>query len=381
MLSTKSSKTFSIYDSLHSFYNKRPLGKPFFNRIEFRTQTDEFRIDQQEYTLRLRTSNPLNNKYQNKINQVEQEELLLSKGARLAENLYQKYKVIGKYESLLFKVQNLKEQKLLYGKLVSYYKDLIVLPGKSNIENLYEYSLKLSKAESELADGEFELNLLQSEIFSDSVPKVNLPNPLEIKSIKHFVDHYTPGKESIESSALNLDLLKSELELEQKRSNDNKLLDHIQIQYQSDPKDLVQKKLSLGLGLRIPYLIANKYQKEEFQIKSFNSRIEKAEQEEKLAVRIKSIVSKIDRIDHAIDNLLAQRSSISRLFNTDSLINLGFADAKLILEIKLQENRMSQNILELHTEAIESFIDFLYYTDHFYNQPDTYYLTIPFQKL
>jgi len=138
---------------------------------------------------------------------------------------------------------------------------------------------------------------------------------------------------------------------------------------------------SLGLGLRIPYLIANKYQKEEFQIKSFNSRIEKAEQEEKLAVRIKSIVSKIDRIDHAIDNLLAQRSSISRLFNTDSLINLGFADAKLILEIKLQENRMSQNILELHTEAIESFIDFLYYTDHFYNQPDTYYLTIPFQKL
>lgn len=381
LLSTKSSRTFSIYDSLHSFYNKHPLGKPFFSRIEFRTQTDEFRIDQQEYTLRLRTSNPLNNKYQNKINQVEQEELRLTKGARLAENLYRKYKVIGKYESLILKIQNLKEQKLLYGKLVSYYKDLIVLPGKNNIENLYEYSLKLSKADSELADDEFELNLLQSEIFSDSVPSVNLPIPLDIKSIQHFVNHYTPVIEPIESSALNLDLLKSELELKQKRSNDNKLLDHIQIQYQSDPKDLIQKKLSLGLGLRIPYLIANTYQKEEFQIKSFNTRIEKAEQEEKLAVRIKSIVSKIDRIDHAIDNLQAQRSSISRLFNTDSLVNLGFADAKLILEIKLQENRMSQNILELHSDAIEFFIDFLYYTDHFYNQPDTYYLTIPFQKL
>lgn len=381
LLSSNGSNVFGLYDSLSGFYKKNPLGKPYINRIEFRTQTDEFRLDRQEYTLRLRTSNPFNNSFQNKINQLEQSKIEFLKGAQFADKLYLKYKVISKFETLKSKIKYLDEEKLLNQKLVLLYKEAIFFQGKEDLEKYYESTLKLNKAESEIADAKFEYDQLQSEIFADKTHVDAMTKSLNIIVINKYINEYREQNTGFENELINSEISKSKLELDQKRSNDNKILDHIQLQYQSDPKDIIEKKLSLGVGIRIPQLIANRYQKEEYQLNLFKLKIEKEEYEDKKANRIGTLKTKINRLNNLNEFLISQTNAMNTLYNTDSLLTKGFYDAELLLQVKLQENRAKQQIDDLNSEAINLFIDFLYYTDHFYFQPKYYYLTIPFQEM
>ncbi len=381
LLSSTRTGTQHLFDSLLVIYHQDPLHKPIFNRIELRTKTNEFRLDQQQYTLRISTSDFLYNHFQTKINRLEQYSTELEKKEQLSNMLYIKYKSIGKYEVLRVKLQQLKEQKSLLENLVQFHKDPLVRQTKDNLEKYYEANIKLNKAQLEFADTEYELSQLKSELLnanSGFESKLKIP---DIATIKGYITEFKEPREYIEDERLKTEISKSEIEMKQKSSGNNRLLQYFQFEYQSDPKDLLNKKLSLGIGLRIPYLISQKYLTEDHRIKSLKLKIEEEELKEKKMLRLASIKNKITLLFNSFEFLQKQIQHVNTVYNTDSLLTLGYTNAELLIEIKLQENKMHQQMHELHMEAINLFIDFLYLTGHFYREPELYYLSFPFQKL
>ncbi|MGB5023984.1 MAG: hypothetical protein WBO44_01485, partial [Saprospiraceae bacterium] len=100
-LKSKNTKTEQVIDSIINFYNTSRLHKPFISRLSLRTETDEFKLNRQEYSLRAQTNSISYNKYQNKINKLEQEEWEIKKKILNTGQLYKKYKVVTKLLGVL----------------------------------------------------------------------------------------------------------------------------------------------------------------------------------------------------------------------------------------------------------------------------------------
>jgi hypothetical protein len=381
LLSTQQITSIIQYDSLKEIYSDNPLHRPLIDRIEFRSETNEFRLDRQEYLLRLRTTNPLYNYNQSKLNKLSVHKIDLMKREELAANLYYKYKNIAKYESLKSEIEVIKEQKSILEKLIYYHKIIVQNPDKLSLEKLYDTNIKLSNIDLELSVVQFEFEQLQLEIFGDKKSGMVSGILPSIQSILEYTLQFNLNIKSIEKELLALKLESSRLEMIQNKANENKLLEHIQVQYQSDPENLLKENLSIGVGIRIPYIIKHNYLTDEYKIEQLKLRIEESEVSENKLIRVSNIKNKIELHSKTDKFIQEQIKNLSSRFNTDSLLRTGYSDTELLLEIKLQESKLRQKKGELQSEAMLQFVDFLYYTDHFAKQPDWYYLTIPFAKL
>ncbi len=371
----------SVFTTWSEYYSGSILTRPLINRIELRSETREFRIDKQEYTFRVSTSSPLFNSYQKKINKIETQNIDLLRRSNYAYEIYQKYKLIGKIENLKLKIINLKSELDILGSLIQVNKNPVLNLSKFNYESYYNSLIKYNKVEFELSESQFEYEQLAKEVIgstSSTQPNIIIAS---IHSIYEYVSSYTPEDISIEDSINYNDLEISRLEMNQRQTNENKLLDHVQLRYQSDPEELLNRKLSLGIGLRIPGLIKNKYLTDEYKIKSIKATLNHLSSRDKNHEKINEITLKLESLKHQFEFISKQQLSLSEKFKSEEIFKSNPSDFDILLEIKLQNINHTKIINQINAECLMLFVDFLYLTDHFSSQSNLFYLSLPFSFL
>lgn len=375
------SRTAIIQDSLLSFLSTHDFHKPFVSRIELRTQSDEFRLDQQEYTLRIRTSDPFNNKYQNSINFWDREKINLKVKEKQVELFYTKHHIIAQYESLKQHLQIRQSKHQLLSKLLLIYKDYLLHHGNTDLERYFETDIKIKNLELKISETNYRINQFEKILFKGNPIVPNLAILPSLEQIQNFVTAMGGTRAAIGSEIFECELNTSKLKLDQEISNANRILDHIQIQYQSDPDELLNKKLSIGVGLRISQILSKSYLYEKYERDLLTLKLEQAENENKLNTKLQSIVHRIANLRNNGKMLQDQLIYLQKTYNIDSLANRGDQDLSLSLKIKLQENDYLEQIEDAREEGLYLFLDYLYYQGYFYQHPDEYCLTLPFLKL
>jgi hypothetical protein len=372
----------SVYNNMAAYYSSNILGRPFINRIEFRSETRDFRMDRQEYTLRLSTSNPAFNMYQKSINQLEKTKIDLFRISALADEIYTRYKKIGRLETLYKRILNYRSELELLDKLIQLNKSNVIHLTKESLENYYGSIIKYNNIELELEEDQFEYRQLVNEILPGKDSVLHVHAIADLNEIYNYITNFTSSKKVfLEDSINQIEHQVNRLEFNQRKSNENKILDHFQLRYQSDPEEMLNRNLSIGIGLRIPGLIKHNYLMEEYQLKVYKASLNQTQFNKKYFDKLSTLQKNISKLKHQYEIISLHQDKLSQKFTSDQFLKSGNLDLSLVLEMKLQINSYQKKVNTLNAEALEILIEFLYLTDHFTDKNTLFYLSLPFNKM
>ncbi|MBK8955582.1 MAG: hypothetical protein IPM34_08505 [Saprospiraceae bacterium] len=372
------SSTDSIYSNFIHDMERMDFRKPLFRQLEFRTETNEFRIDRQEYIFRLSFQNLKDNAYSGKIYATElqlyEQEYVHCKSKMLAE----KYdRIVEFYKTMEF----LNYYKTSLAQYESFYNTYAMrLHEKTDyIKTLAKIELKITVYQLESSKLEMELQNMARDISPDATPEESKPE-IQIAELTHFLesDHTLIFKEA---GIADLQQQVEQLKFKQKKSASNQLLDFIQTRFADDPEDPIKEKASVGLGLKIPYVIRNQHLSEDYRFKTQRIRWE-TEQKRQEWLRELSILKSelLNSCKHYL-NFENKLQSLNHKYALKGLLEAQVLDAEDIADLRIEIQMLNIQQLKSKYEILAKYIQYLHLSGHFINNPNLYYLSLPFKNL
>lgn len=332
--------------------------------VQLRTETRDFDFKQQEYSLRLRPANRKISRSQQRIVAMEntkhsvdltelKEEILLESllaWVRLKITSDEKKISQNRLKNITDQIQLVQRQ--LPNKSEEIYKLSVLLKDKHNI------LLDISECEAAIRWIKDEYNLKSDSL--DFSSWINLEG-LE-KNINTLEIQYTQGKEKgrdYQASQEKEKQLKEELRLEKLKTN--RFFDYAQVKYIGPHENLLQERVSVGMGFQLDRPNSRKLKQEELRAElDFLDRSKNLEQqlyEKKFTKQIfdlssnlskyNSLVKLRDSNEDLLHNFERNLTSASEI----SLILTALKSKELILSIKLEllelENTIHEEYLEL----------------------------------
>ncbi|MBK9107961.1 MAG: hypothetical protein IPM92_06150 [Saprospiraceae bacterium] len=371
--------TDSLFNSFQQQTMKMDFRKPIFKQLDFRTESHDFKLNQQEYLLRLSFQNNSENKYSSQIYSTKKE---------ILEKEYSKWKaklLLDKYYSLLEGYKSL-ECLAAYKSALQQY-EIMYKTYMIRLQENTQLLKPLAKIEIKIATYENDLIKLESDYqhskkllhFDDHFILLN-PIVLQTSDIIEFVEN--------DKTALSYDdtiyILQQDIEQLQykiKKSAGNQILDFIQAKYTADPESLLQEKASIGIGLKIPYIIRNNYLNEDYDFNKLKiqwsaelNRQEYVQEVWKLKVELVNKCKQQLGLEERISKLEAK-------YNLAKLMETSILDPEDIVDIRLEINMLNIHQIKSKFEILHEYIQYLHKSGHFLINPDLNYLTLPFRKL
>ena len=352
---------------LYPIYFKSPL----IDEAEFRTQTNEFDLQQQEYTLRLSGNSKNIRKYQDAIYQDLKAEYffeLAQTQEDLIGDLYEQY--LEHYFDL--EKLNLRKQ------ILPIYDDMITVLSKENIDgdlsvtDLIEASRKRDKIEATINFASEQLNQ-NVDLKGSSAEELITVTEME-KQLSSLLMQVGNNDAAVEKFELNK--IEHQYQLE-KAERDNRW-DFAQIRYSGDPNDIWEEKVSIGLGFRFPHSSKNSLDMIELQL-------EKMIEEEKYnrrSIEFKTgVTQSYDDFLVQLNNYQASLSLIEKLKKYDELTKNIIPTSKReiidILSLNIDAIEEELNVLDAKEDLYDSYINVLKKMGVFATTPRTNYLSTP----
>ena len=229
------------------------------DQIEFRTEFNELDLEQTEYTLRVGFRNDKirrlrNQLYQMRLNFLENDYRYSVEDS--AESLYKNIVALhylGVKDSLylqntsLLEDKNNLEMELFQNDDRLNFNDILKINERNKNVQLLLFDARQSKSE-----------ILQSLLIEENNALFDKANWITISSIKEVINglkNKLINHPSLGLQADRINLLNQEYLLEE-NDKDN-ILDFVQLKYKIDDKEPIQKELSLGVAILIPYKRTN----------------------------------------------------------------------------------------------------------------------------
>ncbi len=221
---------------------------PWIEEIDFRTQTDDFNLRQQEYTVRLAPTTPRIRKAQQSLlahYYSEPDKDVVSSKLKESLTLYTDWLSLyflnqeGKLISELELIQS--DKKKVYSRLIGNYdidfKDLVDLEIDNTKLKEEQYKTKLESDQLKEMYGVSGYGFDYSDLIT--LEQIRLQVTALETTINEPNAEYLYAQEGI----------RKEIELEE--AEGNKVFDFLQLRYNSDPQDIFKEKFSVGLGFEL----------------------------------------------------------------------------------------------------------------------------------
>ena len=370
----------TLYDKKADFINDYPNKLPLLDRLQFRTQTDEFNLKNQDLTLRAN----LNGKKERAQQDVVEEAL---------KDVTQNERQIAIHDVLLQRYTNGINYYLLLQQQRLYEAQKVVLADKLNVlRQMAQYSTDFDltdyiKSEDESHSLELDmlelnhnLELIQDEIafqVKEEVVKLDTTNfirPTEIMQvIKTLPSTYKKHPVFAERYA-RLQQQVAEFKLE--GFERERILDYVQLKYGNKNDLAFYREFSIGVGLNIPLKKVN-------QIKVNEIKLEKLEDREKLAnleyyynQEIKAAKAKASLLWEQLGLLEKQYENSQANFSARQFEELGTSDPVAVLKIAESLQDRQQLIFEVKESLYAVYLDLLDLTGVISREPMKNYLQL-----
>lgn len=340
-----------LQKNLH-FLKESKQGLPLINSMEFRTETDEFDLSQQEYLLRLSFNNKKTRKIQNaltnnKINLYD----LKSKNIESLK-LSDRYELIIELHYLQKEISILNEEKILKEDKKSVYQKKLNNSADMNIDDLLKVNKDLLEIDLKL----LQLNLSKKNILKVLIPDFNRSDSLELissdwislekmsKTLRNIEElPYANFDVQLQNNQIHLE----KLSLEKQKAKSNQILDFVQLKYADKDNLQLQKEISLGVGINIPIKSSSRIKLNEAKLKLFDEQYK----QELLQVNLEKRISEYTILFHSLlkqYNFLQKQIKENKLEEIlENYKNMGSANPINLLQIKssiLDNHKTLQNI-------------------------------------
>ena len=273
---------------------------PILEDVEFRTETRDFDIKQQEYRVRLtpnsyRQREALRQLHQAQIIETETEELLF-----LHDYLEERYTLILQH----FFAENVlairRQQLLVFEDQLTVLRRSFNLP-RFNINDLIRAEEDKQEIEREILELEnvlrFTEQIFQRWTATAAIFKIDSTRFIELEQVMELARSISkPIENHVEFVEVKKELDRIYQEYRVQKSEDLTIVDYIELRYQKRNKnDVFREKFAIGAGFRLPY-------KNSSELDVMELKVEKLERENRLKLIEAEIVEDIKRIQQEMEN-------------------------------------------------------------------------------
>ena len=328
----------------------------WFEKLELRTETDEFSIPRQEYLIRVTPSTPAIRSAQKRLIQLNQADA----------NLYQQelQEEIAKLVlDDLIEIQQLKQKTALQAELKLILEDQQTLARRLlqdpdyNPRKLMDIEEDLFKLKLQMFEDDKNLERMGKGL---SFPQLKeLINIEEIaKSVALLIDQKSSYLED-EQSRLDQEILEAEIRLE--KAEKNRIIDFLQVRYQGPREDLLQERLSVSLGIEIPSSGSRKTKIRELNIEKWKSEQESQSKRQLLLMEIEKmaaeLLEKVSTWEFSNQLLQENLANFQKLEANSPQAEWKNPELLLFRKAQLVDRRL--DMLELEEGIYESYVDLL----------------------
>ena len=356
------------------------FSKPWLQRLELRTESNEFKLRQEEYLFRITFNNFLALKYPNQLQSIKKRQLQFEIREFQSNQLFQLYKQIHKLYELDTTIKILKIRIGLLQKLKSVY-NLQISERQESVEDYIQTEIELSEADFKLVDLENQFKELNQRYNISASTEALLPKLPDLENLYYYAEHQIIPQNP-DSIKLHFQMQKEELEYNQKKAESNQVLEYIQSRYNANPEDLFTEKFSVGIGIRIPYVISNKYLNAFYKLNVLQSDLKTQQQQKEWRLELSSLKSNMQtiatsnlRINAVTDSLYAKYPDAS---SKNGLLTI---DPSVALKADLKKQTLKIYQIKQYFEFLDKYLQYLHASGQLIIAPELYYLEWPISRI
>ncbi len=239
------------------YRSSHPLTVPWLDKLEFRTQTNDFNFKQQQYTLRFSPSDPAEFNYRKRLETVDEKLYRQLAQDALHDALAARYGVLVEYYWLEKQDTLFKEQQALHQKKTLYLESLFQHQLDAELKDLVQAYRKNEKIKQESGVLNDARNLAVQKSISHGgsgepiLDGFQWIQPAQIGALLSKDHDLIP----VSASYARLLQNQSQAELETLRLKEDgwNILEFLQARWRNNTNDeLIREKISLGASFRIP---------------------------------------------------------------------------------------------------------------------------------
>lgn len=322
---------------------------PWIEGVDFRTETRDWELLQQEYQLRIKPTTPKIRKYQKQAYQ----DLLME--LEMAKSQVQYIGLKKVYEDWLEKYFEHKEAILLES-TIKHYDDLIkvlsISDQKGEIDALEIIKIKMRKEELQL-----KINNLQKELSSQDIES-RLMTVEEIRGLTMTGAYVILNYPTMTADLFDLQKIENQYQLE--KAEKNQFFDFAQVTYRGPHNEVWQERINMSLAFRLPQSKRTNFDMIELQIEKLveQQKIEERklefENEQKLAY---------DNLQLAFDEYDERNKILSQLSKYDKILEDYTPRSKNeildLISLKMDAVDEKIDLIRLEENIYEEYLDFL----------------------
>ncbi len=357
--------TYKKLAHMADFRENNPQTLRWLDRIEFRSGTREFELDQQEYGIRLYGSNPSEIRYRNRLESIEVRYYQALSEDALHDAIAYRYRVLARLYFLHEENKLKQDQRALQDKKSGYLESLFQNQLDLDLKDLIQAYRKKGKLQTEQS-------ALTRDKISASHP-VSIPEAgdslviegfdwISIEGIKGVLRQAPDGSTPGSATLVRLHQEKDKLMLEEKKVRGDKwnVLDFIQVQWRNNANDvLIREKINVGAGIRLPYSGSSKRDHNQVLIEQLAVNTELNHLEEEHRLTSLNLKRELEQLLQQLEEETNQLSEFEEKFRNTKFLSHPMTtprDALLIEEIILDG---LEEILETKEKIINKYVDYL----------------------
>lgn len=338
---------------------------PYIEEVEFRTQTNDLDISEQEYAFRFRLNSPNQRKRQQSLYSQSMQQLEIEQQVYLDEALKDRYDLLIKSIYYINRKKILTEEKIILNDQLS------ILRRSSDFSN-FDIT-DLISIEEDLHDNERALLELQNE--KEQVDQLvavwmgrSVAEPIKetqvvsVRQIEQFLSTW-----QLDTLQNHLYLLEQEAQVEKtqeeyllEKAESNNLFDFFQFQYGGRNAENFRESFGLGMSIRLPFKGSSKLSLAKLKIEELEEiqryeRIEAALQRE-IQASVHELKSSLDQ--YALIEQQLQDNQASFALEQYSQVN--GASPLLLLKIKAQIQKKEGLKRSFEQKILSQFIELLH---------------------
>lgn len=346
------------------FFNKTANDLLLIEKLEFRTETNEFDFKQQEYLLRISPNSLKRIKTQRQYQQSIKYETEMELEAAWGKAFRERYDLMVNY--IYFKeilaIKN--KHKVLLGDRATLLKRSVSLPNFDILE-LIDSEDQVQENIRDILDLENAILTLERVIQrinkTSTLPIIDKEKLLEVNDLKKALNEFIPNETGNhpDLKVLSAQIYNSSLEHEWEMSKSKFSIGYIQGKYGYDLEDNFRKSFSIGIGFDIPL-------KGQARLDNIDLRIKTLEAESDYLNAKNQLIDKKYSLYQQLQSSIVQYELVSQQLN-DSQAEFALQEYSKIAEVspkamlKLRENTLKKELLlkEMKLDIIQTFIEYV----------------------
>ncbi|NNE30689.1 MAG: hypothetical protein HKN16_13700 [Saprospiraceae bacterium] len=355
---------------LNEKINLKPVG--LLEKLEFRTNSDEWDLERQQYTLRLSPNDFKSPKTIRAIQDLQLRSLEFIGSGREDEILFSRYQIISDY---YFAVEELKIREK-ENTLLADEKTVLEYKAESeadvDIDGLLDNRLEKEKNDIRIESLKRKQALAISTLrgTEEASGVLDVSNLITIEKIRRRVTSWADGIiQGYDLDRQSLEIEERMLEVQKEKEVGRKIIDFVQLRYRGDNDLNIGREISFGVGLNIPVPSSNSRRKNEALIDLEQEKMQHQQIKQEQQKEVLSILAELEESFFEFDSYNA---ILSKDLFSNSLKAMqvdGPGDIKASLSIQLAENRLKKEILDLQEDILNGYLDLAFKKGLIYQRP------------